>query len=116
MNPPKLGEDRSRIDNIAKMQHELAVREVAQLQTLARLGDSSAMRCIGLMLLTGTVIGPDVEGAIGWFYEAATRGDAFSMAILGCAFEQGVGVERDLKLADFWQARAAARGAFAVCR
>jgi TPR repeat protein len=66
------------------------------------------MRSIGLILLRGEGdVRADPAAAMGWFYEAALRGDALSMRALADGFEQGVGVGRDPALASFWRERAA---------
>ena len=81
-----------------------------QLQRLATSGDVLAMRDYGLMLWKGQALHRDREAALGWFYEAALRNDPVSMYILGRAFERGEGVGKDLKLADYWTARAFENG------
>ena len=81
-------------------------RTAVQLQRLAASGDVVAMRDYGLLLWKGQSVHRDREAALGWFYEAALRNDPVSMYILGRAFERGEGVGKDLKLADYWTARA----------
>jgi TPR repeat protein len=81
-------------------------RAAIQLQKLATSGDVVAMRDYGLLLWKGQTLHRDREAAVGWFYEAALRNDPVSMYILGRAFERGEGVGKDLKLADYWTARA----------
>ena len=74
-------------------------------------GSVPAMRTLGLIYLRGERDAPmDVAQALGWFHEAAKRGDGASMYALGIAFEQGVGVEADPALARYWIGRAAAAG------
>lgn len=83
----------------------------AWFQRGARRGSAPAMRSIGLILLRGDEgVRADPAAALGWFYEAALRGDSMSMYALSRAFEDGVGVERDPAIARFWLERAAARG------
>ncbi len=48
--------------------------------------------------------------AIAWFQKAAGQGDAYSQSHLGYAYEQGLGVARDEKLAAEWYAKAADHG------
>ena len=81
-----------------------------QLQRLATRGDVLAMRDYGLLLWKGQGLHRDREAALGWFYEAALRNDPVSMYLLGRAFERGEGVGKDLKLADYWTARAFENG------
>ena len=83
---------------------------VIQDQKLAKDGDVRAMREYGLRLWQGRDVKRDREAALGWFYEAAIRNDAPSMYLLGRAFERGEGVGKDLKLADYWTARAFENG------
>jgi TPR repeat protein len=81
-----------------------------RLRRLASSGDVLAMRDYGLLLWKGEDVHRDRAAALGWFYEAALRKDPVSMYILGRAFERGEGVGRDLKLADYWTARAFENG------
>ena len=92
---------------------DAGVRQQAETvtdQKLAMSGDVRAMREYGLRLWQGRGLKRDREAALGWFYEAALRNDAPSMFILGRAFARGEGVGRDLKLADYWTARAFEHG------
>ena len=94
---------------------DLALREgtpaqaVAYLQAGAKAGDPLAMRSLGLMLVRGEHVRRDQPTALGWFYEAALRGDAESMLILATAFDRGIGTKADPRLARYWRARADAR-------
>ena len=88
--------------------HEAA--NAIRLRRLASSGDVLAMRDYGLLLWKGQNVHRDRTAALGWFYEAALRKDPVSMYILGRAFERGEGVGRDLKLADYWTARAFENG------
>jgi len=88
--------------------HEAA--NAIRLRRLASSGDVLAMRDYGLLLWKGQDVHRDRTAALGWFYEAALRNDPVSMFILGRAFERGEGVGRDLKLADYWTARAFENG------
>jgi TPR repeat protein len=88
--------------------HEAA--NAIRLRRLASSGDVLAMRDYGLLLWKGQDVHRDRTPALGWFYEAALRNDPVSMFILGRAFERGEGVGRDLKLADYWTARAFENG------
>jgi TPR repeat protein len=119
MNPPKAAEERIRRWDYSrpspKAQREAERQETALILDKARHGDVRAMRMTGFLMLSGTTGQPDSEGAMGWFYEAALRNDAPSMFILGCAFEYGVGVAPDPKLANYWRARAEAHGAPKTC-
>ena len=84
-------------------------RSLAWFQYGARQGSVPSMRSIGLILLRGEGNAPaDPAAAMGWFYEAALRGDRLSMRALADGFEQGVGVDRDPALASYWRERAAA--------
>jgi TPR repeat protein len=81
---------------------------LAWFQYGAQRGSVPSMRSIGLILLRGEANAPaDPAAAMGWFYEAALRGDRLSMQALADGFEQGVGVERDPALASYWRDRAA---------
>jgi TPR repeat protein len=68
--------------------------------------DPEAMRAVGVMLASGELLAKDPEAAIGWFYEAALRGDRPAMRLLANAFRTGTGVATDAKLADYWAKRA----------
>lgn len=81
---------------------------LAWFQRGARQGSVPSMRSIGLILLRGEGgVQADPAAAMGWFYEAALRGDALSMRALADGFERGVGVAPDPALASFWRDRAA---------
>ena len=81
---------------------------LAWFQYGARQGSVPSMRSIGLILLRGEANAPaDPAAAMGWFYEAALRGDRLSMRALADGFEQGIGVARDPALAAYWRERAA---------
>jgi TPR repeat protein len=83
-------------------------QSLAWFQRGARQGSVPSMRSIGLILIRGEGNVPaDPAAAMGWFYEAALRGDALSMRALADGFEQGVGVARDPALASYWRERAA---------
>ena len=120
MNPPKMSGDYSRFWGYtrpsAKAQREAELAEFAMIQEKARKGDVTSMRVVGYLKLSGLVDYSDPEGAIGWFYEAAIRGDTRSMYVLGCAFEYGVGVSVDPNLARYWHGRAEAFGAPSKCQ
>ena len=45
-----------------------------------------------------------------WFEQAAEQGNAYAQKMLGDAYEQGKGVEKNLKLAADWREKAANRG------
>lgn len=100
----------------AKAAQEAAAVEVAILQERARQGDVTAMRTIGFLTLHGYIesLNPSAD-AMGWFYEGALRSDTVSMFVLGCAFEFGVGVVQDPKLAAYWHTRASDGGAPKTC-
>lgn len=80
------------------------------LDLAAKAGDVRAQRAIGLMLQNGVLLPRSPDAAAGWFYEAALRGDAQSMYLLGKAFEEGQGVDRDSRLGAYWLNRAAEEG------
>ena len=85
-----------------------ARRSLAWFQLGARRGSVPSMRAIGMILLRGEGDVPaDPAAAMGWFYEAALRGDGLSMRALAGGFDQGIGVGRDPALASFWRERAA---------
>jgi hypothetical protein len=85
-----------------------ARQSLAWFQRGARQGSAPSMRAIGLILLRGEGdVRADPAAAMGWFYEAALRGDGLSMQALADGFDQGIGVARDPALASFWRARAA---------
>jgi TPR repeat protein len=85
-----------------------ARRSLAWFQRGAREGSVPSMRTIGLILLRGEGdVRADPAAAMGWFYEAALRGDGLSMRALADGFEQGIGVGRDPALARYWRDRAA---------
>ena len=89
--------------------------EWERIQGLARKGDVRQMSRAGYMLLNGIIAPQDEAAAMGWFYEAAVRGDVTSMYALGCGFQDGVGVDKDPKLAAYWQTKAAEHGAPKTC-
>ena len=74
-------------------------------------GSTPAMRALGLIYRDGAGgIGADKGQALGWFYEAALRGDGESMFALARAFGQGEGVAADPALARYWLERSADTG------
>ena len=85
---------------------KFAKRDIARIEARAREGDVQAMRALGLAQLKGK----DRSAGLGWIYEAAIRGDPVSMYVLGRAFEEGIGLQPDPHLAQFWLGRAAAHG------
>jgi TPR repeat protein len=85
-----------------------ARQSLAWFQRGARQGSVPSMRSIGLILLRGEGnVAADPEAAMGWFYEAALRGDSISMRALAEGFERGLGVAPDPQLASYWRERAA---------
>lgn len=80
----------------------------AMLEAMARGGDVWAMRGLGHMLLNSVGADHDPAGAMGWFYEAAVRGDRESMQMLAIGFRDGLGVDADPKLSKFWLDRSLA--------
>ncbi len=80
------------------------------LRAAARNGDVRALRALGQMQLEGYRVPRDPAGAMGYFYQAALAGDAPSMFILGRAFDKGIGVKTDQKLAAYWLGKAKAAG------
>jgi TPR repeat protein len=123
MTPPKLGKERKEEELFqwfqqcgTKCRDEVAAREAARIQERARKGDVRAMRVTGFMLLNGFMLSQDQPAAVGWFYEAAIRNDPVSMFVLGCAFQYGVGVPADQKLATFWRQRAAEKRLLGLCQ
>jgi TPR repeat protein len=87
--------------------HLLVIDSTVFVEAAAKRGYVPAMRQMGYMLFDGNKMQPDQEAAAGWFYEAAIRGDHASMIMLSHAFYNGIGVELDQKLADYWLKRAA---------
>ena len=57
-----------------------------------------------------TVRPKDAARAVHWFREAAKGGDVGAMYLLASMYEQGDGVERDLRLARYWYDVAARNG------
>ena len=80
------------------------------LRAAARNGDVRALRALGQMQLEGYRVRRDPVGAMEYFYQAALAGDAPSMFILGRAFDKGIGVKTDQKLAAYWLGKAKAAG------
>ncbi len=80
------------------------------IQHSAAAGDVRSIRALGLMRLRGEYLARDQEAAVSYFYEAALRGDAESMFLLGQCFTRGIGVAADQRLGQFWLNRAAATG------
>lgn len=80
------------------------------IQHSAAAGDIRSIRALGLMRLRGEYLTRDQEAAVSYFFEAALRGDAESMFLLGQCFTRGLGVAADQRLGQFWLNRAAANG------
>ena len=76
----------------------------------AEHGVEGALRALGQMQLEGYRVRRDPVGAMEYFYQAALAGDAPSMFILGRAFDKGIGVKTDQKLAAYWLGKAKAAG------
>lgn len=77
----------------------------------ARQGSVPAMRALGSLYVRGEPgVDRNTAEGMGWFYEAALRNDGAAMYALSQGFEQGVGVERDSRLARYWLQRAADNG------
>lgn len=92
---------------VAAFNYYGARRSLSWFQLGARHGSVPSMRTIGMILLRGEGdVRADPAAAMGWFYEAALRGDGLSMRALADGFEQGVGVDRDPALARYWRDRA----------
>jgi TPR repeat protein len=98
-----------------KRSREAERLEGQRIQADARRGDVRAMAQMGFMLLNGIMMPKDEAAAMGWFYEAAIRGEVVSMFALGCAFRDGVGVAADPKISRFWLGRARASGYTTQC-
>ena len=91
------------------------LKESERIAALAKGGNVDEMARYGYMLLNGIIVPKDEVAAMGWFYEAAQKNEGMSMYALSCGFKHGVGVAQDLKLAAFWQARAAKKGFTKPC-
>ncbi|HTU10288.1 MAG TPA: hypothetical protein VMG08_05250 [Allosphingosinicella sp.] len=93
---------------VAAFNYYGARQSLAWFQHGAREGSVPAMRSIGLILLRGEGdVDADATAAMGWFYEAALRGDGLAMRALADGFQHGVGVAPDARLASYWRERAA---------
>ncbi len=78
------------------------------------------MAILGHYLITGSHGKTDVTHGIASLYDAINRGYTPAYAWLGCLYEKGLGLERDLGRAQAWYERGIAAGdegsAFALAR
>lgn len=94
-------------------------KAVSWWKRAASHGHGSAARNLGLLYALGIAPGPDgvarvdPEQAAYWYHEAAAIGNHKAMSALANCYAHGIGVPKDLNLAQVWQAKAAAAAAAA---
>lgn len=71
-------------------------------------GSASAMVGLGVMLITGKGVKPDIAEARRLIEKAANAGDVGGMVNMAAIYGGGVGVPADMKIARDWYAKAAA--------
>ncbi len=81
-----------------------------RLLRAATSGNPRAQYMLGLMLLNGTGVDPDLGQAVGWIFKAAEQGLPQAQNDLATFYAQGRGLRRDLHQALFWLRRAADQG------
>ncbi len=90
----------------ALTQHDLAL-----ITQSAEQGDSSSQLLLAIAYLNGdSQLAKAPDKATYWFEQAAILGNAYAEERLGDAYEQGVGVPVNEKLAFDWRMKAARRG------
>lgn len=88
------------------------VQEFNELLERAKDGNPDAQHEIAETYYYGVPpeIEKDLKGAMDWYIKAAHKGNVKSQLILGNAYYDGFGVERDLLRAYFWWDRASRNG------
>lgn len=81
-----------------------------QLTELAEKGDNLAQVELATALENGEGINKDIELAVSWYCQAASRGSVDAQRSLGWIYATGKGVEKDDNLASYWLSRAAKSG------
>ena len=71
---------------------------IEKLQYLASKGDTLAECAMG------------DDKAMPWYRKAAEKGNAKAQWCLGCGYFQGLGIEKDLKQAEYWFSKSAEQG------
>lgn len=106
------------ISNMVTLDAAEAARErgdgqarVMAFQSLAKRGDGHAAQAIGLMYLNGDLVPKNPTEAYQWFYMAWSLADYDGLNAMGVMLRDGIGINRDLSLAQaaFMLATAAAR-------
>ena len=76
----------------------------------ARVGVADAQYEVALMYANGIGVPPNIEQAVYWLQQAATRGLSSAQYLLGTRYESGIGVSANLNSAVLWLVRAAEQG------
>lgn len=106
------------ISNMATLDAAEAAKErgdgqarVLAFQSLAKRGDGHAAQAIGMMYLNGDLVQKNPSEAYHWFYTAWSLADYDGLNAMGVMLRDGVGISRDLPLAQaaFMLAAVAAR-------
>jgi TPR repeat protein len=85
-------------------------QRAALLLAAAHAGSADAQTLYGQMLLGDPDLDRDEQGAVRWFWQAATQGQLMAMNMLGRCYETGQGVAIDKRRASQWYRAAADRG------
>ena len=79
---------------------------VAKWQPLAESGNADAQFNMALIYHKGLGVASDETLAVGWYHRAANAGSQQAQEYLSAAYGEGwFGLPRDLKLAQYWEAR-----------
>lgn len=89
----------------------LTPADIEILKARAQRHDAAAQVELGDAYLNGDgALAADPHAAANWFEQAALEGDDYAQEMLAKLYEDGKGVERNLKLAADWREKAAKRG------
>lgn len=95
----------------AQAAYAITPQDAAFIARYAENGNDGAQVLLATMYLTGDGgYGRSPEMAAKWLEKAAVQGNAYAQLILGDMYEDGRGVEKNLKVAADWREKASHRG------
>lgn len=95
----------------ADMSHAASADDITLIAKAAERGSASSQILLAVAYLNGDGgLARDPAMAARWFEQAAIQGNGYAEEKLGDLYEQGLGVEKNLKLAFDWRVKAANRG------
>jgi uncharacterized protein len=96
---------------VANSSFALNSEDVALVRKAAERGSDASQVLMGVAYLNGDGgLARDPARAAHWFEQAALQGNSYAETKLGEIYEQGLGVEKNLRLAFDWRLKAANRG------